>query len=39
MIARDCCYNYESDAHEFTLEKVMPYYSRVRTNAQIETMI
>lgn len=39
IIARDCCYNYESKAHEFTLGQVMPYYSRVRTNAEINAMI
>lgn len=39
VIARECCYNYEEDAHSFTLELVMPYYSRIRTNADIEAML
>jgi nicotinamidase-related amidase len=39
IIARDCCYNVEEDAHEFTLTSVMPFYSRIRTNEQIKSMI
>lgn len=35
----DCCYNVEEDAHEFTLTRVLPYYSRVRSLAETQTMI
>lgn len=39
IIARECCYNYEENAHDFTLELVMPFYSRIRSNSEIEAML
>lgn len=39
VLASDCTYNVDEEAHSFTLERIMPKFSRVRSNEQIFQML
>lgn len=39
IIASDCSYNVDEEAHNFALERIMPKFSRVRNNEQIFKML
>ncbi len=39
VVISDCCYNVEVDAHEFAINRTLPFYSRVRRLADIAAAI
>lgn len=39
IVLSDCCFNVEKDLHRFSLERILPWYSRVRTSTAALDML
>lgn len=35
VVLSDCCFNVETDLHEYSLTRILPWYARVRTSSQV----
>lgn len=39
VVMSDCCFNVDQELHDYSLERILPWYSRVRTSAEVLEML
>lgn len=39
VVLSDCCYNVEDDLHNYSLSRILPWYTRVRTSSELLNLL